>query len=64
MTGALSLGMCKEDIVVDGLVATVGANPKAALETLETIRYCKENGFATNLRSVQHFLRHAGEKFC
>ena len=44
---ALSLGMYKEDIVVDGLVATVGANPKAALETLETIRYCKENGFAT-----------------
>ena len=44
---ALSLGMCKEDIVVDGLVATVGSNPKAALETLETIRYCKENGFAT-----------------
>ena len=44
---AFSLGMCKEDIVVDGLVATVGANPKAALETLETIRYCKENGFAT-----------------
>lgn len=44
---ALSLGMRKEDIVVDGLVATVGANPKAALETLETIRYCKENGFAT-----------------
>lgn len=44
---ALSLGMCKEDIVVDGLVATVGANPKATLQTLETIRYCKENGFAT-----------------
>ena len=44
---ALSLGMCKEDIVVDGLVATVGANPKAALETLETIRYCTDNGFAT-----------------
>ncbi len=44
---ATSLGMCKEDIVVDGLVATVGANPKAALETLETIRYCKANGFAT-----------------
>ena len=41
---ALSLGMRKEDIVVDGLVATVGANPKAALET---IRYCKSNGFAT-----------------
>lgn len=44
---ALSLGMRKEDIVVDGLVATVGANPKAALETLETIHYCKSNGFAT-----------------
>ena len=44
---ATSLGMHKEDIVVDGLVATVGANPKAALETLETIRYCKANGFAT-----------------
>ena len=39
--------MRKEDIVVDGLVATVGANPKASLETLETIRYCKSNGFAT-----------------
>ena len=44
---ATSLGMHKEDVVVDGLVATVGANPKAALETLETIRYCKANGFAT-----------------
>ena len=44
---ATSLGMSKEDVVVDGLVATVGANPKAALETLETIRYCKTNGFAT-----------------
>lgn len=44
---AESLGFQKEDIVVDGLVTTVGANPKAALETLETIRYCKEAGFAT-----------------
>lgn len=44
---ALSLGMTKDDIVVDGLVATVGANKKAALETLETIRYCKESGLAT-----------------
>lgn len=44
---ALSLGMQKEDIVVDGLVTTVGANKKAGVETLETIRYCKENGFAT-----------------
>ncbi len=44
---AKELGMDKTDIVVDGLVTTVGANKKAALETLETIRYCKEMGFAT-----------------
>jgi len=44
---ALSLGMTKDDIIVDGLVATVGANKKAAIETLETIRFCKENGLAT-----------------
>lgn len=44
---ACLFGMKKEDIVVDGLVATIGANPNAGLETLETIRYCKENGFAT-----------------
>ena len=44
---ALELGMRKEDIVVDGLVTTVGANKMAALETIETIRYCKENGLAT-----------------
>lgn len=44
---AKELGMKKQDIVVDGLVTTVGANKKAALETLETIRYCKERGYAT-----------------
>lgn len=44
---AFELGMRKEDIVVDGLVATVGANKNAALETLETIRFCKEQGLAT-----------------
>ncbi|MCM1181409.1 MAG: homocysteine S-methyltransferase family protein [Clostridium sp.] len=38
---AVRLGFTKEDIIVDGLVATVGANQSAALETLETIRYCK-----------------------
>ncbi len=38
---ALKQGLSKDDIIVDGLVATVGANSKAALETLETIRYCK-----------------------
>lgn len=44
---AYGLSFTKEDIVVDGLVATVGANKKAALETLETIRYCKGKGLAT-----------------
>ncbi len=44
---ALSLGMKKEDMIVDGLVTTVGANKRAALETLETIRYCKAKGLAT-----------------
>lgn len=36
------LGISRNDIIVDGLVATVGANKMAAIETLETIRYCKE----------------------
>lgn len=31
----------RENLIVDGLVATVGANRNAALETLETIAYCK-----------------------
>ncbi|MCM1540096.1 MAG: homocysteine S-methyltransferase family protein [Blautia sp.] len=44
---AYALGMGPCDVVVDGLVATVGANKRAALETLETIRYCKEKGLAT-----------------
>lgn len=35
-------GLSEKDVVVDGLVATVGANKNAALEVLETIRYCKE----------------------
>ena len=44
---AYACGLKKDDVVVDGLVATVGANKRAGLETLETIRYCKENGLAT-----------------
>lgn len=45
---AYELGIHKEDIIVDGLVATVGANKRAAIETLETITYCKkELGLAT-----------------
>ena len=41
MEEALRIGMAKEDIIVDGLVATIGANPKAALECFETFDYCK-----------------------
>lgn len=41
MEEALRQGFTKEDIIVDGLVATVGANKMAAVETLETISYCK-----------------------
>ena len=40
-------GLNERDIVVDGLVTTVGANSKAALEALETIRYCRRKGLAT-----------------
>lgn len=48
MDAALQAGMNKEDIVVDGLVATVGANKTAALECFETIAYCKDTlGLAT-----------------
>ena len=35
-------GISNDCIITDGLVATVGANKNAALETLETIRYCKD----------------------
>jgi len=44
---AYEMGLKRTDIIVDGLVATIGANKNAALETLETIKYCKDNGFAT-----------------
>ena len=39
---AMELGMAHEDIVVDGLVATIGANPEAAKECYDTISYCKD----------------------
>ena len=44
---AFELGMSKDDIVVDGLVATIGADPAAALNTLSTISYCHDNDYAT-----------------
>lgn len=45
---ALEEGLSRDDIVVDGLAATVGANKMAAIEIMETISYCKnELGLAT-----------------
>ncbi len=39
---AEEIGLSKQDIIVDALVNTVGANKRAALEALETITYCKK----------------------
>ena len=39
---ALMQGFTKEDIIVDGLVNTIGAGKQAGKETIETIRYCRE----------------------
>ena len=44
---AFAMGFDKKDIIVDGLVNTVGANPTGGTDTLSTFRYCKENGYAT-----------------
>jgi 5-methyltetrahydrofolate--homocysteine methyltransferase len=45
---AEKVGLTKEDIIVDGLVNTIGANKNAAKETVETIQFCKEElGVAT-----------------
>lgn len=40
-------GLTKQDFIVDGLVMTVGADPEAALLTLQTIAKCRELGYAT-----------------
>lgn len=42
MEEAFALGFTREDIVVDGLVNTIGAGKKAAKDALATIRYCTE----------------------
>lgn len=45
---AYAFGLTNEDIIVDGLVNTIGANKQASLQTMETIRYCREElGVAT-----------------
>lgn len=38
---AQAVGMGAGDIIVDGLVATIGANPRAAIECFETFSYCR-----------------------
>lgn len=42
VNAAYEEGLTKEDIIVDGLVNTIGANKNAAYETMETIEFCKE----------------------
>ncbi|MBR4993187.1 MAG: homocysteine S-methyltransferase family protein [Lachnospiraceae bacterium] len=44
---AYEAGLCKEDLVVDGLVGTVGALPNAGVDTLRTIEYCTGLGIST-----------------
>lgn len=44
---AYALGFAKEDILVDGLVAAVAAEPKAGAATLATIETCYAHGLAT-----------------
>lgn len=45
---ALAAGLTAEDIVVDGLVATIGAEPQAAKNVFDTVCFCKnELGIAT-----------------
>ena len=39
---AIAMGIAHEDIIVDGLVTTVGANAAAGVECFDTISYCKE----------------------
>lgn len=38
---AAVFGFTKEDVIVDGLVATVGASPSAALDCMATFSYCR-----------------------
>lgn len=38
---ASAIGMDREDIIVDGLVATIGADSRAALECFRTFSYCR-----------------------
>lgn len=39
---ATAIGMDREDIIVDGLVATIGADSRAAMECFQTFAYCRD----------------------
>lgn len=43
LDAAYAQGFTPDDVVVDGLVATVGASPDAALDCLETFSYCRNH---------------------
>jgi 5-methyltetrahydrofolate--homocysteine methyltransferase len=47
LDSAYSMGFTKNDVIVDGLVATVGAQKDAAIGCLKTIEYCYGQGLAT-----------------
>lgn len=48
MERAKRIGLGKEDLIVDALVNTIGADQNASVEVMKTIRYCKEElGIAT-----------------
>ncbi len=40
-------GLALEDVVVDALVATVGADPEAAMHCMDTFSFCQERDLAT-----------------
>ncbi|MCR5177798.1 MAG: homocysteine S-methyltransferase family protein [Lachnospiraceae bacterium] len=44
---AYEYGLTREDIVVDALVATVGADPNAAVSVLKTVSWCSERDIST-----------------
>lgn len=47
MSKAEKYGFSNEDVIVDGLVLTAAANPKAPLETLKTIEWAEKHSFRT-----------------
>ncbi len=46
---ALSYGLKKSDILVDGLTFAISSTANAGQETFKVIKWCKDNGFKTTL---------------